>query len=188
MKWTTKGVNVIKNMGYQVIIPAPMDNNIAKLSPEIAYTIEIKKVGKKRSLNANAYCWVLCQKIACELSKEQYISDISVYRKAIMESKPRTEHIMLRDDGVDDFIKGWTNNHIGRMAIKEGPVIHNGKHYTVVRVYYGSSDLTVSEMSRLIEALRAECDALGIALEPPDYVKALLDDWGNAFEQAEERR
>lgn len=182
MKWTTKGVNVIKNMGYQVIIPAPMDNNIAKLSPEIAYTIEIKKVGKKRSLNANAYCWVLCQKIACELSKEQYISDISVYRKAIMESKPRIERVMVFDEGVEALIKAWENNHIGRMGIVEGPAPNKGA--TIVRLYYGSSDLTVSEMSRLIESLRAECDALGIALEPPDYVKALLDDWGNAFEQA----
>ena len=31
-------------------------------------SVEIKKYRKKRSLDANSYCWVLCDKIAKELS------------------------------------------------------------------------------------------------------------------------
>ena len=46
--------------------------------------IEIKKHREKRSLDANSYCWVLCDEIAKELSKDGAIfSKEDVYKEHI---------------------------------------------------------------------------------------------------------
>ena len=44
--------------------------DIQKLKNEDKLNVEIKKWYKKRSLDANSYCWVLCEKIAKEISKD----------------------------------------------------------------------------------------------------------------------
>ena len=47
--------------------------------------VEAKKHRKKRSLDANAYCWVLCDKIAKELSKEgTVITKENIYQDGIL--------------------------------------------------------------------------------------------------------
>ena len=48
-------------------------------------SIEIKKWYKKRSLDANAYCWVMCEKIAKELSKEGITTKEEIYKDAILQ-------------------------------------------------------------------------------------------------------
>lgn len=77
MKWVTKGINLIKSIGWNILIPAPKDEALNKLDPEAEYIVEIKKKVKRRSLNANAYAWVLCEKIAHELSKNAYVSKMT---------------------------------------------------------------------------------------------------------------
>lgn len=80
MKWVTKGINLIKSIGWNILIPAPIDEALKKLDPDVEYIVEIKRKIKRRSLNANAYAWVLCDKIARELSKHAYISKNDVYK------------------------------------------------------------------------------------------------------------
>ena len=43
---------------------------LEKLQEENNIDVEAKKHREKRSLNANAYCWVLCDKIAKEICKD----------------------------------------------------------------------------------------------------------------------
>ena len=43
---------------------------VEQLKNENKLNIELKKWYKRRSLDANAYCWVLCDSIAKELSKD----------------------------------------------------------------------------------------------------------------------
>ena len=84
MKWNTKGIETFKSpIGVLVMMPAPRDNELAEIDKDVEYSIEIKKRSKSRSLNANAFCWVLCEKIAKELSKNGYISKVDVYKRAI---------------------------------------------------------------------------------------------------------
>lgn len=46
--------------------------------------VEIRRKRKKRSLSANAYCWVLCQKIA---ERIRFLTKEDVYRHAHRESE-----------------------------------------------------------------------------------------------------
>lgn len=43
MKWVTKGINLIKSIGWNILIPAPKDEALNKLDPEAEYIVEIKK-------------------------------------------------------------------------------------------------------------------------------------------------
>ena len=182
MKWVTKGINVIKTLGYNVLIPAPRDEELNALDADIEYTVSITKKNKRRSLNANAYAWVLCEKIARELSKNAYISKNDVYKRVIQEAGTFT-YLPIKNDAIDRFIEIWQGHGLGWHAEDAGPAKTEG--YTIVRAYHGSSVYTVDEMRRLIDALVDECNQLNIPLENNDYINSLINEWGNN-EQAKE--
>ena len=176
MKWSTRGINLIKSIGWQVVIPAPRDENIVKIDTDIEYTVEIKRKSKKRSLNANAYCWSLCQRIAKELSKNGYTSKEEVYRKAILDSQ-QGEPVGVPNNRLDSFIRKWQSNGIGWICV----IDDNERLSGVKRVYLysGSSTYNTAEMSRLIECLVDECNQLDIKLEPSEYIQSIVEEWAN---------
>lgn len=182
MKWVTKGINVIKTLGYNVLIPAPRDEELNTLDVDAEYTVSITKKNKRRSLNANAYAWALCEKIARELSKNAYISKNDVYKRVLIESGTFT-YLPIKNDAVSRFIEIWHGHGLGWYAEDAGPAKTEG--YTIVRAYHGSSVYTVDEMRRLIDALIDECNQLNIPIENNDYINSLINEWGNN-EQAKE--
>lgn len=183
MKWVTKGINLINSIGWNVLIPAPIDEMLSKLDPNIEYIVEIKRKVKRRSLNANAYAWVLCDKIARELSKNGYISKNDVYKRVLIECGAFT-YIPVKNAAIDRFIEIWHGHGLGWHAEDAGPAKTEG--YTIIRAYHGSSVYTVDEMRRLIDALIDECNQLNIPIENNDYINSLIQEWGN--EQKEETR
>lgn len=182
MKWVTKGIAVVKTLGYNILIPAPKDEEINKIDENSEYTVTLTKKSKKRSLNANAYAWVLCDKIARELSKNAYISKNDVYKRVIQEAGTFT-YLPIKNDAVSRFIEIWHGHGLGWYAEDAGPAKTEG--YTIVRAYHGSSVYTVDEMRRLIDALIDECNQLNIPIENNDYINSLINEWGNN-EQAKE--
>lgn len=59
---------------------------VEQLKNENKLTIELKKWRQKRSLDANSYCWVLCDKIAKELCKDgTIVTKEDVYKDAILQ-------------------------------------------------------------------------------------------------------
>lgn len=184
MKFTTKGVNLIKTIGYQLVIPVGGDNELSKISPDIEYEITIQKKKNKRSLNASAYCWVLCQKIAEELSKTGYTSKEDVYRKAIKDCS-HFSYVPVREDAIERYIQIWQGHGLGWLAEDAGEC-KSLKGYHNIMCYHGSSVYTVAEMQRLIDCLVDECNQLGIKLDDSDYIQSLVKEWGN--EQAKKGR
>lgn len=176
MKWVTKGINLIKSIGWNVLIPAPIDEMLSKLDPNIEYIVEIKRKVKRRSLNANAYAWVLCDKIARELSKNCYISKNDVYKRVLIECGAFT-YIPVKNAAVDRFIEIWHGHGLGWHAEDAGPAKTEG--YTIIRAYHGSSVYTVDEMRRLIDALVDECNQLNIPIENNDYINSIIQEWEN---------
>lgn len=175
MKFTTKGVNLIKTIGYQLVIPVSGDNELSKISPDIEYEITIQKKKNKRSLNASAYCWVLCQKIAEVMSNHSYISKEDVYRKAIKDCSHFT-YVPVREDAVERYITIWQGHGLGWLAEDAGEC-QSLKGYHNVMCYHGSSVYNTKEMARLIDCLTDECEQLGIKLEPSEYIQSLIEGW-----------
>lgn len=182
MKWTTNNIELLRSpLGVMVVIPAPHDNDISKITADKEYTVEIKKKSKQRSLNANSYCWVLCQKIAEELSKNGYTSKEDVYKKAIRDCGIFITAGFTEQD-KDDAIASWSKQGIGWFADDMGASAKVQGVY-VVHLYKGSSVYNVEEMQRLIECLVDECNQLGIKLDDSDYIQSLVKEWGNEQEK-----
>lgn len=175
MKFTTKGVNLIKTIGYQLVIPVNGDNELSKVSPDIEYEITINKRKNKRSLNASAYCWVLCQKIAEELSKTGYTSKEDVYRKAIKDCS-HFSYVPVREDAIERYIQIWQGHGLGWLAEDAGEC-QSLKGYHNIMCYHGSSVYNQQEMARLIDCLVDECNQLGIKLDDSDYIQSLVREW-----------
>ena len=72
------------------------------LENEELLSIEIKKYKEKRSLNANAYCWVLLQKLAEKLNTtkdELYL--------IMLERYGQFTHIVVKPNVVDKVKEEW---------------------------------------------------------------------------------
>lgn len=132
--------------------------------------IEIKPKKHRRSLDANAYMWVLCDKIAqvAGTTKED------VYLDAI-KSVGVFDYLMLADKAVTAFITKWNSNGIGWHA--EAHHKAKVKDCTVVIAYYGSSTYNTQEMSRLIDLIVQIAKELEIETMPPDELKKIKEMW-----------
>jgi hypothetical protein len=133
--------------------------------------VEIKQHRKRRSLDANSYLWVLCQKIAevIRATKED------VYRKAIREVG-QFEIVPIKAAAVDRWIEVWNSKGFGWFAedMEESKL----PGYKKVISYYGSSVYDTREMAVLIDNIVQECKELGIETMPPAELAALKDNWG----------
>lgn len=136
------------------------------------YELEIKKAkGRRRSLDSNAYCWVLMDKLA-----EHYSVPVTeVYRKQVREIGGNSEIICIKDNAVEAFCKGWERNGIGWQTEVMPSKLEGCSN---VKIYYGSSTYDTKQMSRLIDLVVQECKDAGIETMPPDELARLLEEWG----------
>lgn len=134
-------------------------------------TIRISKYKKKRSLDANAYAWVLISKIA----EKTNVATTEVYRSAIKEIGGNSDTVCIQDHAVRQLCAGWERNGIG-WCTEAFPSKIEG--CTNVILYYGSSTYDSQQMSRLINILVQECDQLDIETKSPAELASLLDSWG----------
>lgn len=121
---------------------------------------EIKKKRKQRSKEANAYAWVLIDKLAQALN----LSKTEVYRREIKDIGGVSEIISMPTAAIPRFKTTWERNGIGwqiDVMPSETP------EYSNVVVYYGSSMYDTKQMSTLIDRLVEDCRACGIETLPP---------------------
>lgn len=134
-------------------------------------TIKIGKYSKKRSLDANAYCWVLISKLAEKLN----IPKTEIYRSAIKEIGGNSDTVCVQDKAVRQLCEGWERNGIGWQTETFPSKIEG---CTNVILYYGSSTYDRSQMHRLTEFITDECRQLGIDTKSDEEIDSLLSQWG----------
>lgn len=134
------------------------------------YDIEIKKHRQKRSLDANAYCWVLCEKLAEKL----YMDKVDIYRQAIKDVGVFRQ-LEISKEAADTLETAWSRNGIGWFAEKVDESRTEG--FQVMNLYYGSSTYNTKQMSRLIDNLVQDCKACGIETLTPDELIKLKGEW-----------
>lgn len=138
-------------------------------------SITIDKPRKKRSLNANAYMWELCGKIADKLTDEGTVhTKEDVYREAVKEVGVYRDIPMLAA-GVDTLRKAWSMHGVAWLTdiVDYLP----DKSGYLVRCYYGSSSYNTKQMTRLIDNLIQDCDNMGIDHRTPDDIANMLSLW-----------
>ena len=178
MEFTVKNIQVnYPEISLTVETPRVMvERAVAELHNKVLdgkhLTAEIKPYRKKRSLDANAYCWVLCQKIAevTGTTKEE------VYRKVIRDVG-QFEIMSIKKDAVETFIHRWSGGGLGWFAEDAGWDV---EEYRRVMAYFGSSVYNTQEMSILIEELVTTAKELDIETRPEAEINSLLKEWNNA--------
>lgn len=134
-------------------------------------SIKISKFKKKRSLDANAYCWTLISHLAERLN----IPKTDVYRNAIKEIGGNSDTVCVQDKAVQSLCDGWQRNGLGWQTDTFQSKIDG---CTNVVLYYGSSTYDTAQMSRLINIVVEECKAQGIETKSKEDVDSLLSQWG----------
>ena len=146
------------------MIGTPNDCIKFLLNQDRSKLFEVNQHREKRSLNANAYAWVLIGKIAdvVRASKEEvYLEMLKRYGKSEVVS-------VLSDIDVDGYFKYFE-------PFAESTL--NGKTFTHYRIYKGSSEFDTREMSVLIDGIISEAEELEIETLPPHEIERLKEMW-----------
>lgn len=173
----------IQMLGQYLCIPlSSPGEKLGELIADKTYTVEIKRKRKKRSLDANAYYWELCGKLAQRMG----VTSGEVYRRHIVDMSNYETYCMM-NAAVEAFSRLWCSDHYGRSIDTRESKIPG---CMTVLAYYGSSDFDTAQMSRLIDNCVQDCKALGIETRPEEEVQSLLARWtetksdaGSAAEQ-----
>lgn len=129
-------------------------------------SIKAVKHRNKRSLDANAYCWVILQKIAEVLHQDKW----NIYLEMLGKYGVFT-HIIVKPNVVDKVKEEWR-------TVKElGEVNVNGVTGIQLQCYFGSSTYNTKEMSVLIDGIVYEAKELGIETLPPDELERMKVEW-----------
>jgi hypothetical protein len=139
------------------------------------HDLDVKAHRKKRSLDANAYLWVLLDALSVKLStKDAPLSKVDIYRRLIPDVGGVSETVCVPTDGVDKLRQIWEHNGTGWVTDTQPSKIEG---CTVVILYYGSSTYDTAQMSRLIDLVIAECKEQGIETMTPAEL-ARLEGYG----------
>ena len=160
IEFTSKKPKITSGETVEVTFTAPK----AKL--EALTNLTVKQHREKRSLDANAYAWVLITAIADE----------------VRASKDEIYFEMLKKYGQGELISVKTGIDIsGFVKYSEvagyGKV--NGVEFTHYRVFKGSSEYDTKEMTIFIDGIVSEAQGLGIDTRTPEELAEMKSLWEN---------
>ena len=136
---------------------------------------DIKEHKEKRSLDANAYFHVLCDKLRQELGismarcKNHLISDYGQ-----VQYLPDGTAMIYKTNAPEDYMLELETIHTKCIKVSE----ENGKEVFFYRLYRGSHEYNTMEMSQLIDGTVQECKAQGIETATPEEIARMEALWG----------
>ena len=129
--------------------------------------IEVKPYRKRRSLDANAYAWLLLGKMAGAL----HTNKDEVYL-LMLERYGVYTHLIVKPKVVERVKAEW------RTVRDLGDVTVNGQTGVQLQCYFGSSTYDTKEMATLLDGIVSEAKALGIETATPDEIANMKSRWG----------
>ena len=138
---------------------------------DAVYTVTPKQWRAKRSLDANAYLWVLCDKI----SKVLGIDKADVYKDAIVHQGV-CDIIDIRRDALPEFVRHWVGHGIGWFAQK----IDESDDRVTLAVYSGSSVYDSKQMSLIIDWIVQLAKDMDIETATPEEITLMKARWEDA--------
>lgn len=135
-------------------------------------TVELKD-GKKRSLNANAYAWVLIDRLA----QKTGLPKKEIYKETILNVGGVSEIICIPQKGKDSLVRWWESHGVGWQAVESESKLEGCVN---LELFCGSSCFDTKQMSRFIDLLQDECSIQGIPTATPSEVANMLSLWETA--------
>ena len=155
----------------------PLIEIIENYDEKKEYELTFDKTKKKRSMDANAYMWVLCDKIAKVIrsTKEE------VYRKAIREVGVFSDIAVQEGEPCEHLIQTWNKWGIGYFAemFDSKLIDKKGNPMKRVRLYQGSHEYSQEELSPVIDYIVEEAKNLNIEVLSDRKIKELEASWKN---------
>ena len=131
-------------------------------------TIEITIQKKRRSLNANAFMWVLLDKMARLVGGG--ITKIDLYKRYVREAGVFDTSTWVMPERYNDFKKNWERRGLGNTC----SVLRKKNGMYNLICYFGTHYYTTDEMAFLINKIIADAESLGIpTLTPKEYAKMI---------------
>ena len=132
-----------------------------ELNEQETYYCEVSKPKRKRTLDQNAYMWVLLDRIAkvIKSTKEE------IYQRFI-KAKGQFDILCIQDKALDRFIENWSNKGIGWFCETDISKIDS---CTNVFTYYGTSVYSTQEMAQVLDEVLEECKQLNISTVVDGY-------------------
>ena len=118
---------------------------------------EVRVWRSRRSLNQNAYYWVLLGRLGYVLG---YASD-ELHRHMLREYGVYDVFTVRDDVPLDDYFRYYD-------TVGEG--VMDGVRYVHVRAFKGSSEMDTAEFTRLLNGVIEECRQQGIETDTPEQV------------------
>lgn len=154
----------------------PIEEYLEEIKDCDLYT-EFSRYRRKRSLDANAYCWALLTKLAEKLSVPSKGSERgTVYTKDdlyLIELKKYGQGGIVKVP--NDMVELFKRTYIYHEKHENLPDEERAQYY---RFWLGSSNYNTEEMSRLINGIVEDCKDLGIQTETPEEINKMLNLWG----------
>lgn len=135
---------------------------------EKVLSIDVKEYRKKRSLDANAYCWAICTKMAevLKTSKDE------VYEDMIQRYAPF-------DKDEDGYI---TVTMLARIPVNRlgghWRLIHQEGDFNSYMRLVGSSEMDTKQMATFLDGVVSEAKELEIETETPEEIERMKQQWG----------
>lgn len=142
--------------------------------------VDVERVKKKRSLDANAYFHVLVGKIA------------EVVKTSTVEVKNR----LIRDYGQYEYIDGKIPTYSVNADYVDAMLNREDIHFKHVgwdgdraklAVMRGSHTYNTAEMAHLIDMTVTEAKAMGIETMPPDEIERMMSRWQSTADKKEQQ-
>lgn len=172
MKARLHDLSLARNGGYLLTIATR--ENIGPLFDELHETdvdVTVKKHREKRSLDANAYFWVLVDRLA----EKTQIPKTDIYRRYIREIGGNHEMVCVIDSAVEKLRNGWEHNGLGWQTDTMPSRVLG---CTNVILYYGSSTYNTRQMSHLIDMAVQDCQEQNIETLSPEKLAGMMEEWG----------
>lgn len=157
--------------GTELVLSCTTKPDISSLKEVVAkgklLAVEIKQYRQKRSLDSNAYLWVLLSKMADVL----HTTKDELYLQ-VLERYGVFTHIVVKPHVVERIKQEW------RTVRELGEVTINGQTGIQLQCFFGSSTYNTKEMATLIDGVVSECKEMGIETLPPTELERMKGEWG----------
>ena len=125
---------------------------------------EVKEHKNKRSLDANAYYWVLVNKIASTLNQSKDF----VHRSMLKQYGETYSLLLPAEYNITGLIK---------YCEEESTIKKGDKLFKSYKAYLPSSEMNTKQMSKLIDGVVSEAKQLGIETLTPNEIEELKLRW-----------
>ena len=160
MRTIVKVKQVFRNIKNKMFL---IENLFSDLDVDLEkeYSLELKEVKSKRTLQQNKYMWALIHSIAHHESMNQ--NEVEIYSLALEEANSKYIYLMGTPEAEDELRKNFRAVRVVR------PTVENGKEFIVYKCFIGTSKMDTKEMKKVLDIIIAWAEELGIETNEEYY-------------------